>query len=266
MFNCVFVALIVSNKVLRFKIDKVRVTPMRDVFNKIESPTWDTFFKNGILQLAKTDKFYRQSQDEHILVKGMKVMCYGGYSKRLKNLPILPVYQSLSALIVIPLNPIVFATVLNNLEFLSKYFAILVVDYNNKNAMRERDPVWKPYMTTVKERYHKKIVKTISVDTVRSACSSHFGKECVDTWNAFVERWRAHAGAVRDTLVKANHLVLIRIGAPHMDPTLESNGAILDTGGLLIPIESHCDPCADVVETPKRGKTGKKARRRNKQC
>lgn len=238
---------------------------MRDITNRIEYFTWDTFFKNGILQLAKTDKLYRQPQVEHILVKGIKVICFDDSPKRHKKPAILQLYESLSATIVIPLNAVVLATVLYNLRFLSKYFAILLVDYNNTNAMREKDPAWKPYMTTVDKRHHKKIPNAISVDSVRSECCL-FGQECQSIWKAFVEMWKEHAGAPCDTLVKANYLVFVRIGASHMDETVESKGAILDAGGLIIPVEKFSEPRPDLVDTPKRCKTTKKAMWTKNKC
>ena len=221
--------------------------------------------RNGLVCLAELGNLYQQEPEDHELVNGLTVCCYGGVSEGVSD-PLLKVYSSMSAAVVLPINSVVFAGVMNNLQNLSQYFAILAVDYLNDNAMTARDPIWNGYVSTFNQkelrRFLRSNTKTFSVDDVRAKCEA-LDADCCDTFERFKNLWIKYSGSPHQSLVKANHLVFFRLGVEIMDGEAKSDGAIKDTGGFLIPVDTDCDRSSTVVECPNSGIKGKKVMKRS---
>ena len=205
--------------------------------------TLDTLFRIVLPSLADHGKLLRDADHRHFKYEGVVVKAYRGYSpsnerRSIRTQTSLSVFCSRSCVTSIRVTINSFAAVMANLDSLSQYFAIFLIDYNNPvHKCHDVATHWNPS----RDGKQRKWDHAFNMSELRTRCQQLGGvapsnlDEFFHTWKHDSEGNEQSRGRV---LLQATHFKFVVLGTPN---NFESGSSVVrDVGGIIIPVMEEC--------------------------
>lgn len=212
--------------------------------NSLNIESLDTLFRFVLPSLASHNKLLKDPSHRHREASGMEVKAYRGHdpflalTERVRLKGPMKVFTSKSCVISIRATPKSLAAVMVNLDTLSQYFAIFLVNYNNVH--HKCYDVATHYMS-LHEATPKKWNYAVSTEEVKTNCRE-LGEVALVNWDEFLSIWKVDVeGGPKKrgkVLLGATHLKFVLLCKPGSFDT--GRGAVLDVGGMMIPVMENC--------------------------